>query len=98
MGLRNFLGSDGERWNAWIVSAGNVGSIPGTPLEWLAFQNEDGTERRRLFSIPAEWDNLPEERLDLLRRMAEPVKLLTPRHSPPEGVDQERVTLSDNES
>jgi hypothetical protein len=63
-------------------------SVPGTPAEWLAFQNEDGSERRRLLEIPEGWETLPDDRLDLVRRMAEPVKSWASRHTPPGGIDQ----------
>jgi len=87
MALRTFVASDGKTWTAWLVQSGIV-SVPGTPTEWLAFQNEDATERRRLLEIPEGWENLPDERLDLVRRMAEPVKGWATRHTPPGGVDQ----------
>lgn len=61
--------------------------MPNAPLEWLTFQTETGTERRRLMQIPASWFELSDERLDLLRRVGEPVETLTARHSPPRGVD-----------
>ena len=35
---------------------------------WVAF--ESARELRRLYPIPPEWEGLPEERLDLLRRVA----------------------------
>jgi hypothetical protein len=39
--------------------------------EWLAFQTEDGSERRRLRQVPANWADLSDERLDLLLRVAD---------------------------
>lgn len=44
-----------------------------------------GSERRRLIEIPPNWEQLADDRLDLLRRMAEPVKSWAPL-SPPGGV------------
>ena len=88
MALRTFVASDGTTWTAWLVQSSGVVTVPGTPTEWLAFQNEDGTERRRLLEIPDGWELLPDERLDLVRRMAEPVKQWASRHTPPGGVDQ----------
>ena len=38
---------------------------------WVAF--ECGSELRRLYPVPSGWEGLPEERLDLLRRIALPV-------------------------
>ena len=98
MSMKSFLGSDGAQWTAWLVHVDNVSSVPGTPTEWLAFQKSDGTERRRLFDVPAQWAEISDERLDMLRRIAEPVKLLTVRHSPPSGVDQQAVSIPDADS
>lgn len=88
MALRTFVGSDGKTWTAWLVQTGAAASVPGSPTEWLAFQNEDGTERRRLLEIPEGWEALSDERIDLVRRMADPVKGWASRHTPPGGVDQ----------
>ena len=88
MALRTFVASDGKTWTAWLVQSSGVVTVPGTPTEWLAFQNEDGTERRRLLVIPEGWETLSDERLDLVRRMAEPVKRWASRHTPPGGIDQ----------
>lgn len=38
---------------------------------WLAF--ESAAEKRRLYPVPPDWETMPEERLDLLRRVAQPV-------------------------
>ena len=92
MALRTFLASDGTTWTAWLVQTSGMAAVPGTPSEWLAFQNADGTERRRLLEIPDGWENLPDERLDLVRRMAEPVRNWASRHTPPGGVDQRNAT------
>jgi hypothetical protein len=89
MALRTFVASDGRTWTAWLVQASGIASVPGAPTEWLAFQNEDGSERRRLLEIPEGWENLPDDRLDLVRRIAEPVKGWASRHTPPGGLDQQ---------
>ena len=86
MSLRIFRANDGSRWTVWHVRAGSTVNVPGTPLEWLAFQSEDGNERRRLLEIPPNWTEASDQRLDLLRRMADPVTLFAQRHSPPEGI------------
>ncbi|HET9683658.1 MAG TPA: hypothetical protein VFP15_06110 [Gemmatimonadaceae bacterium] len=88
MGLRTFVASDGTTWTAWLVQTSGIGGVPGTPSEWLAFQNDTGTERRRLLEVPEGWDALPDERIDLLRRIAEPVRGWASRHTPPGGIDQ----------
>jgi hypothetical protein len=88
MALRTFRAQDGTRWTVWLTRTDSAGRISGTPSEWLAFQNENATERRRLFDFPVAWSELPEDRLDLLRRIAEPVILFAQRHSPPQGTAQ----------
>ena len=85
MASRSFRANDGTPWTAWLVQAGTA-NVPGMPSQWLAFQNEEGTERRRLMQVVAGWEQLSDERLDLLRRMAEPVVLFVKRHSPPDGI------------
>lgn len=87
MSLKPFLASDGRVWSVWRVQSGSAGQMAGMPGEWLAFQSEDGTERRRLFEIPDQWEDLPDDRLDLLRRMAEPSRSAE-RPSPPGGMDR----------
>jgi hypothetical protein len=72
MALRTFLAADGTRWSVWRVEPARVGSAPRTLTAWLAFVDERSTECRRLFEVPDNWETLPPERLDLLRRMAEP--------------------------
>ena len=57
----------------WLVTAGESGVLPGMPARWLAFQSDDGEDRLRLLSVPQGWESLSDERLDLLRRTAEPV-------------------------
>ena len=88
MALRTFVAPDGTTWTIWLVQSKGTAPVPGTPAEWLAFQNADGTERRRLLEIPAGWETLADDRLDLLRRIAEPVKGWTERHTPPGGLEQ----------
>jgi hypothetical protein len=87
MALRTFLSRDGSSWSVWHIESGSAAVVPGTPTQWLCFQDAESTERRRLFEYPENWDELPDERLDLLRKMAEPVKLWQ-RPSPPGGVEQ----------
>jgi hypothetical protein len=72
MALRTFLAADGTRWSVWRVEPTVSCSQPRTLTGWLAFVDERGTECRRLFEIPTNWETLPAERLDLLRRLAEP--------------------------
>ena len=97
MPLRTFLSRDGTTWSVWRIDSVSAAVVPGTPTEWLCFQDTEGTERRRLFEYPENWDELPDERLDLLRKMAEAVKLWQ-RPSPPGGVQRiEDASSADSE-
>lgn len=86
MTLREFRAIDGARWMVWHVKAGSAGYVQGTPAEWLAFQNEDGSERCRVRDIPVDWNELSDERLDLLRRTCVPITATRDRYSPPDAV------------
>jgi hypothetical protein len=92
MSLKTFRAPDGTNWTAWRVET-SVPVVPGTPSVWLAFQNEDGTERRRLLEVPDDWEQLSDQLLDLLRRIAEPV-VSWRRPSPPGGVDVPKDSIS----
>ncbi len=74
MTVRTFVARDGAAWSVRRIQSTEDG-VPGTPREWLAFQDAAGTQRRRLFEIPPDWSELPDDRLHLLCRMAEPVTL-----------------------
>ncbi|MDB4890139.1 MAG: hypothetical protein JWL61_1994 [Gemmatimonadetes bacterium] len=93
MSLKTFRAPDGTIWTAWRVETGAAPVVPGTPSVWLAFQNEDGTERRRLMEVPDDWEQLSDQLLDLLRRMAEPVAAWK-RASPPGGVSLPKDSMS----
>ena len=66
MGLRTFRDGNGDCWRAWRVE---TPSATAHLIEsnfrggWLAFEREDGAERRRLVQAPEDWTSLPEERL-----------------------------------
>jgi hypothetical protein len=95
MSLKTFRAPDGMTWTVWRVEAGSAIVVPGSPSVWLAFQNEDGSERRRLINFPDDWAQRSEQLLELLRRMAEPV-VTWRRPSPPSGVElQRRESSSD---
>ncbi len=87
MPLKTFLSRDGTSWSVWRVDTSSGAAVPGTPSEWLAFQDSEATERRRLFEIPPNWEDLPDERLELLCRLAEPARLWS-RPSPPAGIER----------
>lgn len=88
MTIREFVAKDGSSWTVWYVKAGSAGLVAGTPPEWLAFQNAQGTERCRVLEIPGDWTELSDEGLDLLRRTCVPVTLTTKAYSPPHGVEK----------
>ena len=81
MSLREFLGSDGRRWKAWDVTAGEI--HPKTRAEdymkdlaegWIVFERADGEEKRRLCPYPTNWDEWPDEEIAKLCDRAEHVK------------------------
>ena len=74
MALRKFTDRSGCVWNVWNVQPMAAAHTVQGPLRegWLCFQRPDGGERYRLplSDAPPAWDELPPERLDLLRRVA----------------------------
>ena len=76
MGLRVFQDRDGNEWQVWRVRPAVREDSP-VHLRfregWLCFQRSDGARRCRipLDEVPPGWDALPDERLDLMRRVAE---------------------------
>jgi hypothetical protein len=78
MALRSFQDRDGTEWRVWSVVPG---AMAAATLDdefrsgWLCFERVDGGGRCRLTlaEAPAGWESLPDERLDLLRRVAMPV-------------------------
>jgi len=91
MPSRTFVASDGDTWTVWLVQPTRpVSPRLGIPSAWLAFHNADERERRRLRDFPADWADLPDERLDLLRRMAQAVNRPSGSHpiiKPPQSDD-----------
>lgn len=75
MALRVFTDRDGVEWNVWHV---RPTISEGSPLHaryregWVCFQRADGAERYRMpiDQVPPGWEVMPDERLDLLRRVA----------------------------
>ena len=77
MALRTYNDRDGNGWRAWCVVPDEISF--STLVEsyrdgWLCFERVDGSERRRLSmtQVPSAWEALSDDRLDMLRRMAEP--------------------------
>ena len=78
MALRVFSTREGEEWRVWSVVPA---TIAASTLDeafrggWLCFEDIKSGERRRLSltEVPAGWEALPDDRIDLLRRVATPV-------------------------
>lgn len=77
MALRTFTDRDGLRWNAWHVFPTGLGGGSSYPSRfregWVCFERVDGGGRCRLpiSDMPEDWESLPDERLSLLRKVAE---------------------------
>jgi hypothetical protein len=84
MTIRTFRARNGTLWSVRRIESSAMVVVPGASREWLAFQDESGTDRRRIFNIPPNWEEMSDERLDLLRRHAEPSRF-QPRATPPFG-------------
>jgi hypothetical protein len=70
-----YAGPERRRLTDRRVSAGRrarprILPTPGLEEGWLCF--EAGPEKRRPAPVPAGWDGFPEEKLNLLYRMAKP--------------------------
>ena len=79
-GIRDFVDADGRTWHVWEVPPEQLSarSRPGTyagdfESGWLAFEAEEGGERRRLPRYPRDWQQLPNDRIEALCRDAQPV-------------------------
>jgi hypothetical protein len=76
MGLIEFADKEGIRWRVWHVETPASRAHLMDPQYrngWLAFEREDGTDRRRLNQVPEDWASLPSDRLALLCSLAVPV-------------------------
>jgi hypothetical protein len=79
-GIRDFVDADGRLWHVWEVPPEQLSARarPGTYAGdfeggWLAFESEEGGERRRLPRYPREWRELTNDRIESLCRDAQPV-------------------------
>jgi hypothetical protein len=74
MALRVFLDHEGREWQVWNVepSTGDRGVRKDLSGGWLCFELVGGGERCRLplADVEARWEQLPDSRLEALRRMA----------------------------
>jgi len=78
MPLRSFEDREGNEWRVWsVVPSAHAAVTLDEEFRggWLCFERVAGGERYRLTlsEAPAGWELLPDERLDLLRRVAQPV-------------------------
>jgi hypothetical protein len=75
MAYTEFTDRDGTSWRVWETRPHSPQRVTGLPQEWaggwLTFQSSSRT--LRLAPVPEGWEQLPPERLDLLRRLAQPV-------------------------
>src|SRR4051812_26090672 len=74
MALRTFTDRDDELWNAWhVIPNGNSAGYHERYREgWVCFERVNGGGRCRLplSEMPPGWESLPDDRLDLIRRVA----------------------------
>ena len=82
MALRIYNDGNGAEWRVWPVTPSTGAETLGPSYQrgWLCFERTDGTLRRRLslMQVPPAWEALPDERLEVLCRQAEPAGLRTP--------------------
>ena len=75
MAVRVFTDRSGQRWSVWRVqpTSSTAGLQERFRNGWLCFERADGESRARLplDDAPAGWEALPDERLELLSRLAE---------------------------
>jgi hypothetical protein len=79
--VREFRDARGILWRAWAVTPQQL--RPDRPIDnrlgeysegWLAFETDDGSQRRRLPHHPADWAQRTNHALELLLERAEPVR------------------------
>jgi hypothetical protein len=75
--IRLFRDSQGIEWRVWSTVPSNMGAVaPDMRGGWLSF--DSGTERRRLTPIPPGWEEVSDDRLDLICRIATPTRSSDP--------------------
>jgi hypothetical protein len=84
MASRTYVDSAGVEWTVWDVLPGNHNTarqLSSLPEEmsggWLCFENS-AAGRLRMYPVPADWSELPDEKLALLHRAAVPVRRRLP--------------------
>jgi hypothetical protein len=75
MAVRRFHDRAGQEWSVWRVqpTSSTAGLQERFQAGWLCFERGDGEGRARLplDEAPPAWEALPDERLELLCRVAE---------------------------
>jgi hypothetical protein len=80
--VREFRDARGILWRAWAVTPSHM--HPDRPLDnrlgeysagWLAFESDDGSQRRRLPHHPEDWAHRTNQALETLLDAAEPVRV-----------------------
>ena len=81
MPLREFTDRTGEEWRVWDITPDRLhpSTRSGDYLQgfvdgWLVFEPARGGEKRRLYPVPVDWQELSDDALDLLCQRAEPVR------------------------
>lgn len=83
MALREFTDRNGVAWRVWDITPES--SHPATRIEdylqgfldgWLVFESIEGMEKRRLYPLPARWEEAPDDELESLLRGAAPVSAM----------------------
>jgi len=78
MASRHFIDSNGTTWRVWSTIPDGVNLLGEDYARgWLTFESEDAL--RRLVPIPADWEEVAQQRLELYCRVANEV----PRHTGP---------------
>src|SRR3954471_4268258 len=91
MALRTFTDRNGTDWNVWLVQPGASGNNFQERFRegWVCFERVGGGGRCRLplSEMSPAWESLPDDRLDLLRRVAdEQSTTRLPRQTTPDSV------------
>ena len=91
MAYREFVDSSGQSWRVWSTVP-SMGSRlrGGFDQGWLTFERIDADKNlplRRLVPLPAEWESVPDDRLELMCRSAEEVARPRTGQSRPEAAE-----------
>ncbi|HEU4451865.1 MAG TPA: hypothetical protein VFR81_02360 [Longimicrobium sp.] len=100
MASRTYVDGAGVEWTVWDVVPGDHAATPrqhsSLPEEmsggWLCFENSTAG-RLRMYPVPADWAELPDDKLALLHRAAVPVRLRLPDAAP--GPEPEATASAD---